>query len=103
MDSISAAYQPCPIAVDDVELPGEIMQLVELLAKNAHDTWAQKRIAEGWQYGGERDGAKKLTPCLARYEDLPESEREYDRALVGQTLKAILKLGYHIEKDGPPL
>jgi len=94
-------YQPSPILTDDVPLPPELLQLVELLARNAHDIWAHKRIADGWHYGKERNDSEKLTPCLLPYEELPDSEREYDRVLVRQTLKAILKLGYRIEKIAP--
>jgi hypothetical protein len=32
------------------------------------------------------------------YADLPESEKEYDRNSVVETLKAILTLGYKIER-----
>jgi hypothetical protein len=33
------------------------------------------------------------------YEELPESERTYDRNAVMETLKAIAALGYRIEKS----
>jgi hypothetical protein len=33
------------------------------------------------------------------YEELPESEKEYDRNAATQTLKAILALGYRITKQ----
>jgi len=95
----SSTYQPCPIAADDVALSSDLLQLVELLSKNAHDLWAQKRIGEGWGYGKVRNDAEKRTPCLVRYEELLDSEREYDRVLVRQTLKTIIKLGYRIEKS----
>ena len=99
MDQLT--YQPTPILADDVALGPELLQLVELLAKNAHDIWAHKRIADGWRCGKERNDVEKRTPCLVPYEELPDSEREYDRVLVQQTLKTILKLGYRIEKAGP--
>ena len=37
-----------------------------------------------------------IPPCLAPYDQLPEKEKDYDRATAGETLKAILKLGYRI-------
>jgi ryanodine receptor 2 len=95
---ISHTYEPCPISVDGIELPTELIELVELLAMNAHDVWARTRIGDGWRYGPHRDDAQKLTPCLTPYEELPDSERAYDRALVRETLKTILKLGYSITK-----
>ena len=91
-------YTPQPIDTDRIQLPDLIIELVELLAKNAHDTWAERRIKEGWTYGPERDDTHKKHPCLVLYEDLPGSEKEYDRDSVRETLKAIIALGYRIEK-----
>lgn len=91
-------YHPCPIGTDDIEIRDELRELVELLAKNAHDVWAQKRMSDGWRYGETRSDEEKLTPCLVAYETLPDAEREYDRVLVRETLKTILKLGYSIGK-----
>jgi len=89
-------YLPRPISVDDVELSPELECLLERLAENAHDVWAERRMAEGWTFGGVRDDALKCHPCLIAYSDLPETEKNYDRVLVTQTLKTILKLGYQI-------
>jgi len=90
-------YEPKPIDTLDVNLAEDILKLTELLAKNAHDIWARQRLAEGWTYGPERDDAKKQHPCLVPYEQLPESEKEYDRNAAMETLKAVLALGYKIE------
>ena len=43
-----------------------------------------------------RDDANKLTPCMVEYDELPESEKEYDRNTSLETIKLILKLGYTI-------
>ena len=83
-----------------MELPKDIVGLIESLAENAHDVWAARRIAEGWTYGPERDDAKKKHPDLVPYADLPDSEKEYDRQAAAQTLKAIVALGYSISR-GP--
>jgi hypothetical protein len=81
-----------------VTLTEEIRELTELLARNAHDVWARQRLADGWRFGARREDAKKEHPCLVPYEDLPESEKEYDRKAAMETLKAILALGYRIVK-----
>ena len=91
-------YQPQPIDTSVVTLTEEILQLTERLAENAHDTWAQQRFREGWRYGPKRDDASKEHPCLVAYKDLPEAEKEYDRAAALGTLKALLALGYRIER-----
>ena len=44
-------YKPKPIDTSKVKLSGEILELTELLAKNAHDIWGQQRISDGWIWG----------------------------------------------------
>ena len=91
-------YKPEPRNCDDVVLCEEIKELAELLAKNTHDVWSAGRINEGWIFGEERNDRKKETPCLVPYEELPESEKEFDRATALETLKLIQKLGFEIKK-----
>ncbi|HEX5736352.1 MAG TPA: RyR domain-containing protein [Blastocatellia bacterium] len=91
------SYKPKPIDTTGVKLSDDIVELTELLAKNAHDIWAQQRMAEGWRYGPERSDARKEHPSLVPYEELSESEKEYDRNAAIETLKAIIALGYRIE------
>jgi len=91
-------YEPEPIPTGGVKLSPEILELTERLAKNAHDIWARQRLADGWNYGPHRDDAAKEHPCLVPYENLPESEKQYDRNAALETLKAVLALGYCIEK-----
>ena len=89
-------YRPDPISTDHVGLTKPILELTEKLAQNAHEIWARGRITEGWRYGPKRDDVKKEHPDLVPYEELPDSEKEYDRAAVMQTLKALVALGYQI-------
>ena len=94
------SYKPEPIDTSGVTLSEDLRRLTELLAKNAHDIWARQRMAGGWTYGPKRDDAKKQHPCLVPYEDLPETEKEYDRNAAMETLRAILALGHKIENPG---
>ena len=89
-------YIPRPIDTFGVHLPKELDDLVETLARNVHDVWAAGRIAEGWTWGPVRDDALKQHPCLVPYEELPDSEREYDRHTAIETIKLILVQGYRI-------
>lgn len=91
-------YTPSPLDVSGIELPAGIEALVELLAKNNHEVWGAERVAQGWKYGAVRDDEKKETPCLVPYEDLDESEKEFDRNTALGVLKHIIKLGYEIKK-----
>jgi ryanodine receptor 2 len=92
-------YIPNPIDTSHIILNDDIMELCEELAKNSHDVWAVGRIAEGWTYGVKRDDEKKQHPCLVPYEELPENEKEYDRATAMETLKAIVNLGFDIRRE----
>jgi ryanodine receptor 2 len=89
-------YEPSPIDTSAVSLPAELHELTERLAENTHDMWAAQRVREGWSYGPARDDRKKLHPSLVPYDQLPESEKEYDRIASLGTLKAVLSLGYRI-------
>lgn len=91
-------YFPCPIDTSDIQLPEELTPLLEAMAKNVHEIWAQERINQGWTYGKTRDDVQKHHPCLIAYEDLPEEEKVYDRNTSIETLKLILKLGFTIKK-----
>lgn len=91
-------YNPKPIDTSTIKLSDDLIELRESIAKNVHDVWALQRINEGWTYGEKKNSDLKQTPLLVPYEDLPESEKEYDRNTAYETLKLIIKLGYKIEK-----
>lgn len=91
-------YVPQPIDTGDIQLPEELNVLIEQMAKNVHEVWAQSRIEQGWTYGEERSDALKQHPCLVPYEELLEVEKDYDRDTALGTLKLIRKLGYKVEK-----
>jgi hypothetical protein len=93
-------YLPAPIVTDGVQVPKEIINLRELLARNAHEVWALQRLKQGWTWGPVRDDAGKKHPCLIPYEQLPDSEKEFDRATAVETIKAIISLGFRIS---PPI
>ena len=95
----TAKYTPQPLDTSDVKLPVELEQLVEQMSKNVHEVWAETRINQGWTFGKQRNDELKTHPCLVPYEDLPESEKEYDRNTAIGTLKLIMKLGFKIEKE----
>jgi ryanodine receptor 2 len=92
-------YEPKPVDTSRVTLDEGILELTELLARNVHDIWAHRRLSDAWRFGPRRDDAKKEHPCLVPYEDLPESEKEYDRKVALDTLKVILALGHRIVKS----
>lgn len=91
-------YVPQPLDTSEIKLNEDLAPLVEQIAKNVHEVWAQNRLREGWVYGEERSDALKTHPCLIPYEELPEVEKAYDRDTALGTLKLICKLGFKITK-----
>ncbi len=91
-------YTPNPADTGHIALSPELEALAEDMARNVHEVWAAGRIAEGWRYGPCRDDEKRLTPCLVPYDQLPESEKEYDRATSRETIRYILAAGFKIIK-----
>ena len=95
----ATVYTPHPADLSDVILPQELLQLAETIAENVHEVWAENRIKAGWTYGENRNDELKQTPCLVPYDQLPESEKMYDRETALSTLKHIVSLGFKISKE----
>ena len=96
---MKANYIPKPENLDNIQLSEELNNLVEAMAKNVHEVWAQSRMEQGWTYGQERNDQLKHHPCLIPYEELPEVEKAYDRDTAIGTLKLISRLGFKITKE----
>ena len=92
-----SSYQPKTIDTSAIELSAELLALTEKLAENAHDHWAKLRMNEGWTLGKQRDDVAKKHPNLVPYDELTDSEKEYDRSAAMETIKAIIALGYKVE------
>ena len=90
-------YLPQPVDTSDIQLPEELSELAEQMAKNVHEVWAAGRIADGWTKGPRNDDLKQH-PCLVPYEELSEEEKDYDRRTSAETLKFIIAQGYSIVK-----
>lgn len=94
------AYEPKPLDTTHIRLPADLFGLLDKLARNTHEVWARKRLDEGWTYGPQRDDKRRETPLLVPYDELPESERDYDRKVALETVKYVLALGYEFNKSG---
>ena len=95
---MNKSYYPQPVDTSDIQLPEELNELIEKMARNVHDVWARSRMDQGWTFGEKRNDELKQHPCLIPYEDLPEIEKAYDRDTALNTLKLIVKSGYVISK-----
>jgi len=91
-------YYPQPQILSLEKLPKELIEILNMMARNVHERWAAGRIADGWKYGHERNDQKKEHPTLVPYEELPELEKEYDRQTVMATLSYLIDNGYEIKR-----
>lgn len=91
-------YQPKPIDTSGIALSDDLIELREKLAENAHEHWAIQRISDGWTFGSKRNDDAKTHPDLVPYGELSDDEKDYDRVVAMETLKAIVALGYRITK-----
>jgi class 3 adenylate cyclase/tetratricopeptide (TPR) repeat protein len=96
------SYEPKSPDLTTVEVPGNLINLVEQLAEITHDNWVRQRLADGWRHGQLRDDLLKEHPCIVPYEDLPESEKEYDRKISLGVVQGLLALGYRVETPSSP-
>lgn len=93
-------YCPQPIDVSSVSINPELMELIELIAENAHDVWAVDKMKAGFSYaptdqeGKEQSG--KHNHYLLPYEMLEEADKEPDRKMAMQTIKLVKRLGYRL-------
>jgi tetratricopeptide (TPR) repeat protein len=95
---VTRDYVPKPMDTAGVPLRDDLREAIERVAEQVHEMWAHKRFAEGWTYGPERDDQKKQHPDLVPYAELTEGEKDFDRASARETVRALLAMGYRIER-----
>lgn len=79
-----------------VILPDVVMKVRDKLAKNIHDVWAKGKIDAGYKYGEVRNDTLKHNASLKPFEELTESEQQYDYSMALETLATLVALGYQI-------
>lgn len=90
---LSGKFEP----KDNPFLPGrDHSRIIDIIAENAHDVWARDKIVAGWTYDDVRDNVKMHHPMLMPYRDIPEKEKEYDKAIANvfcETIERVQSLG----------
>ncbi len=82
-------YTPHPEYVAHIKLPEDIMPIADMLAENAHDIWAKKRLADG-----NYDPSYMKPFC-----ELNKKQRNMDYPTALNTIKLLYKLGFTITKN----
>jgi hypothetical protein len=91
-------YEPRALNTSTVELSSELLTLAEDLAKNMHAHWAEAKIDDGWTFGSQLDGEARTHPDLVPVAELSQEAWARDRAMAVEVLRAIIALGYRIER-----
>jgi hypothetical protein len=89
-----------PVAGREIKPAMFTLEEVELLAKMEHGRWNVERALDGWRQGA-RDPKKKLTPFLARWEELDgidPNAQEWDRNIVRAIPEHLANVGLEIQQ-----
>lgn len=76
-----------------VDIPKNLMEHFETIAKEIHHSWMAWKIVEGFRYDPEKDYEKRQHPHFRAWEDLPEEHRASDYLAARAALKALVGLG----------
>jgi [calcium/calmodulin-dependent protein kinase] kinase len=85
-----------PLTTDKVILSWEMMMLLDLLAENSHELWAQAYMNNGWSYGKTYCTSAKTHPSLKPFMTLDEKDKNLSRDGIAAVLKSCICLGISI-------
>jgi hypothetical protein len=77
--------------VRQIELEGD---LLEKLARAAHEVFYDRLMRDGYHYGNQTDDEKKIHSSMLPYEELPEEEKEQNRLNVRDIANKLSKTRY---------
>jgi hypothetical protein len=67
------------------------------MARMEHESWCRRKEKDGWRYAQEKNAAKKTNPALLPWEELPEEEREKNRAFIRGLPRLLARAGFQVE------
>ena len=96
LDAARCMLVPEPFASADDNGFAFTADEVEDLAQSEHRHWCADLERDGWRLGEVKDAERKRHPLLVPWHELPESEREKDRAPVRELPKFVARAGFEI-------
>merc|ERR1711998_698139 len=91
---------PDPVDTSNIEIPPELENLIDLLARNSHESWAKERVDKGWKWGEKRNDALKFNPLLLPFDYISQRDKTANKADAAELIKVLLALGYMIDRTG---
>jgi len=71
---------------------------IELLAREEHIGWMQRKIETKWSYSKVKDNDNKKHPCLVSYDALTEEDKDKDSNNIKKFPEIVKLAGYKIVK-----
>lgn len=78
-----------------VRSTADITPRIECMAEMEHGRWNVERLRSGWRLGA-RDPARKQSPYLVAWDQLPEDVRQWDRENVARFPELLARVGLNI-------
>jgi voltage-gated potassium channel Kch len=75
---------------------------IEALARIEHERWCEERERAGWVLDrtlAERDAARKLSPWLVPFDELPEIQKDNDRRAIDRIPVLFARAGFRLRRD----
>lgn len=86
------------LPADQIPLP-DLGNQVERMAEMEHGRWNAERLSNGWGYAKDKDQARKLSPYLVAWNDLPEEIKSYDRNAVRAWPRILAQAGLVVKRE----
>jgi hypothetical protein len=71
---------------------------IEMMAEMEHERWNAERLKDGWKLGKIKDVAKKISPYLLGWTELPEEVKEWDREAVRMIPELLAGIGLEVRR-----
>ena len=105
VDQIGAKLRRVGWAVVPADAPGDAADFdrdeVEELAEMEHGRWTVERLLAGWTLSERRDPARRRSPYLVSWSELPENIKEIDRQAVRRIPELLAGVGLSARRRSP--
>lgn len=94
-------YSPNPIDVSNVSLSPDLEELIDTIAENAHNVWAEEKIRKepDIRYAPKDENGNEVpghNHYLLPYAELSQEDRQPDIDMATTTIKLLKRIGYRI-------